>query len=409
MMSMKGSRSIALLAAAAVLSLSAPAGAAVFTLVNVDPPGVGFNDNTAATPVGGNTGTTLGQQRLNVFTRAFAFWGDRMEQVNGQGQNFEIRVEATFAPITDGGGNPLCNQFGGVLGAAGADAFFANFGGGQNNVWYHSVVADHVSQGDIDPGFPDISATFNSDVDEEFCLGSRGWYNGFDGNAGNDIDLLSVVIHEVGHGMGFSTVVDLASGAKPSGRDDIYMQNLENAATGESYPQMSNGERVTASTSIDDLQWTGANVTSFVADRTALVFGDFLVAGFDPGTNQIEMYAPFPQEPGSSVSHYSTAVSPNEIMEPSLTQPIHNLALTVALMEDIGWTGTIQCGDADRNGTRAATDALIALQTGVGAGTCLPSLCDPSGDGNVTATDALIMLQGGTGQDVVYDCGLTGS
>jgi hypothetical protein len=38
--------------------------AATITIVNTDCTGEEFNDPTPATPVGGNTGTTVGQQRL---------------------------------------------------------------------------------------------------------------------------------------------------------------------------------------------------------------------------------------------------------------------------------------------------------------------------------------------------------
>ena len=57
------------------LLLTFPAGDATITIVNKDPVGVGFNDPTPAAPVGGNAGTTLGQQRLNVFQAAAAIWG----------------------------------------------------------------------------------------------------------------------------------------------------------------------------------------------------------------------------------------------------------------------------------------------------------------------------------------------
>ena len=54
----------------AALFLSWQAHAAQFVIVNADFPGEGFNDPTPAAPVGGNPGTTLGEQRLNVFLRA---------------------------------------------------------------------------------------------------------------------------------------------------------------------------------------------------------------------------------------------------------------------------------------------------------------------------------------------------
>ena len=45
-------------------------GAATITILNNDAAGVGFNDATPAAPVGGNSGTTLGQQRLIAFQAA---------------------------------------------------------------------------------------------------------------------------------------------------------------------------------------------------------------------------------------------------------------------------------------------------------------------------------------------------
>ena len=46
--------------------LAAPSHAGI-TIVNMDGAGEGFNDPTPAAPVGGNPGTTIGQQRLNRF------------------------------------------------------------------------------------------------------------------------------------------------------------------------------------------------------------------------------------------------------------------------------------------------------------------------------------------------------
>ena len=48
------------------------AGPAQFVIVNLNGPGVGFNDATPAAPVGGNPGTTLGEQRLIAFEFAAA-------------------------------------------------------------------------------------------------------------------------------------------------------------------------------------------------------------------------------------------------------------------------------------------------------------------------------------------------
>jgi len=66
----------------AMVGLSAQtsfAGEALIIIVNVNGAGVGFNDPTPAAPVGGNTGTTLGQQRLIAFQHAANLWGARLD------------------------------------------------------------------------------------------------------------------------------------------------------------------------------------------------------------------------------------------------------------------------------------------------------------------------------------------
>lgn len=58
-----------LLAVALALGLSGAANAADVRPLNADAPGVGLNDPTPATPVGGNYGTTVGEQRREPCAR----------------------------------------------------------------------------------------------------------------------------------------------------------------------------------------------------------------------------------------------------------------------------------------------------------------------------------------------------
>ncbi|HWJ54583.1 MAG TPA: hypothetical protein VNR90_00180, partial [Vicinamibacterales bacterium] len=72
------------LAALAVASFLIPAATAIagpaqFVIVNINLPGEGFNDPTPVAPVGGNTGTTLGAQRLIAFTYAASLWSARLD------------------------------------------------------------------------------------------------------------------------------------------------------------------------------------------------------------------------------------------------------------------------------------------------------------------------------------------
>lgn len=62
------------------------------------------------------------------------------------------------------------------------------------------------------------------------------------------------------------------------------------------------------------------------------------------------------------------------------------------------------CGDANADGAVSATDALFALQAGVGAAECAACRCDVNGTGGVTATDALLILATAVGQTIALTC-----
>ena len=227
------------------LCLASAASAATITIVNLDGVNEGFNDPTPATPVGGNNGTTVGLQRLNVFGRAAEIWGTRLVS------NVPILVAAKFDPLS-------CSDTSGVLGSAGPNTVHRDFAGAPvANTWYTAAQANALSGTDLSPANYDISATFNSELGKPGCLSSLSWYYGFDGNTpANGIDLLDTVLHEIAHGLGFLSLVNLSTGAKFSGldgvpRDDAYMRHLENHSTGKTYPAMTNTERLTASTNTE--------------------------------------------------------------------------------------------------------------------------------------------------------------
>src|SRR3954471_24679340 len=68
-------------------------GAATIIIVNNDTANTGFNDPTPATPVGNNTGTTLGQQRLNAFQFAANIWGATINS------SVPITIRASWVPL----------------------------------------------------------------------------------------------------------------------------------------------------------------------------------------------------------------------------------------------------------------------------------------------------------------------
>ncbi len=338
----------------------APALGATVTVVNLDDPGEGFNDPTVVAPVGGNSGTTLGEQRLIAFQYAADIWGALVSSP------VEIRIDANFNELG-------CNATGATLGGAGATTVHRDFPGAPfPNTHYPQALANSLSGVDLHVE-SDVFAIFNS-VLGTTCPFPNGWYYGLDESPpGGDIDFATVVLHEIGHGIGFQAFYDSLNGAKLMGLDDDYMVHLEDHSSGLGFPSMTNGERQNAQKDTDDLHWTGASVVAA---------GGFLVGGRHPGSGHVEMYAPNPFEPGSSVSHFSTELSPDEAMEPFYTGPLHDPGLAFELMLDLGWN----CGNGILEGAEGCDDDNHVGGDGCSAAceleechTCLgePSVCTP--------------------------------
>jgi hypothetical protein len=229
----------------------AVANAAVITILNSDGVGEGFNDPTVVAPVGGNPGTTVGQQRLNVFQHAADIWGGLLPS------NVTIIVRAQFNPQT-------CNATQAVLGSAGPSQAFSDFAGAPlANTWYHVALANKLANVDLNPALYDINATFNSNLNGNVgCLGGRMWYYGYDGNEGANIELLPVVLHEMGHGLGFSTLVNGLTGAENSGRPDRYERYIRDNTLGLTWYNMTAAQRVASAINTGNLVWNGPCVTT---------------------------------------------------------------------------------------------------------------------------------------------------
>jgi hypothetical protein len=268
--------------------------------------------------VGGNGATSLGQARRNAFAHAMSLWGQRLHS------SVLIRVDATIDALT-------CTSSTAVLGGAGTLTVHRDFPGAPvANTWYPQALANALAGVDLDPASPDISASFNGALDGGACLGGARWYYGLDGAPPpGGIDFVTVVLHELGHGLGFQSFVALDTGAKFLGRDDVYMRQLEHhGAIPADFPAMSNAQRVAASTADPNLRWRGPQVNGA---GTAV-----LSAGILDG--QVRMHGPAPAVPGASVSHFSEGVAPEQLMEPYYTGPDHDLGLTLPLLEELGWT-----------------------------------------------------------------------
>ena len=222
---------------------------ATLTIVNGDGAGEGFNDPTPVTPVGGNTGTTLGEQRLIAFQTAADIWGMTLQST------VTIRVQASFDPL-------FCLPFSAVLGAAGATFLMTDFDGIPSpNTFYPIALANALAGTDLLPGSDDIGATFNGSIDNnDSCLSGTNWYLGLD-HQGPGIDLLAVLLHELGHGLGFASYVNESTGMESGGLPDIWSFFMLDNSSGLHWNAMSDSQRQSSAINTGNLVWDGPSVT----------------------------------------------------------------------------------------------------------------------------------------------------
>jgi len=242
----------ALVATILVLAVTVPVSAATITIINKDGVGVGLNDPTPAAPVGGNPGTTIGEQRLNVFKEAARIWGEILPS------SVEIRVDASFSPLT-------CDASSAVLGSAGPLEVFSGFSGAPlPGTWYVVAQANTLSGMDQDPSLSDIGAQFNSNLGSSGCLTGHYFYYGFDTNTpANDINFLTVTLHEFAHGLGFLTVTDDSTGAFLGGVPDVFANYIFDNTAGKTWIQMTtDSDRKASAVNAGQVAWSGTSATA---------------------------------------------------------------------------------------------------------------------------------------------------
>lgn len=243
---------------AAVLALSCAAAgtaqaAATIIINNTNLPGIGFNDTTPAAPIGGNTGTTVGEQRLIAFTYAANIWGATLTSA------VPVVINARFTALS-------CTATGAVLGSAGATQVFSDFpGAAKGGTWYSYALANKLYGTEISdaPG-GQINANFNSNLGKPDCLSGSPFYLGLDGNHGTHIDFVVVLLHEMGHGLGFQTFTSGATGAPFAGLPSVWDHYLLDNTTNKLWLNMSDTERQASALKPAGLSWAGANVTAAV-------------------------------------------------------------------------------------------------------------------------------------------------
>lgn len=308
-----------------VIASSSAFASANIVVSNTDDPGEGFNDTTPASPVGGNTGTTVGQQRLIAFQYAASIWGATL--TSGP----TITINASWSSLT-------CTSNSGTLGSAGnTGSIWRDFAGSIPGHWYGNALTNALRNVDSNGVGPEISAQFNSRIGQSGCLDALSWYYGLDSNNNsNQINLVTVVLHEFAHGLGFQTFTNRTTGQQSGDSQagffpTIYDRFLLDTTAGKTWPQMTDSERVASAINTNNVVWNGPQV---VSDNNVL-------SGGKDSSGRPMMHTPNPVVAGSSISHWSQLLFPNQLMEPSNNTDSHSVTvptdLTFSLLRDLGW------------------------------------------------------------------------
>lgn len=213
-----------------------------------------------------------------------------------------------------------------ILGYSGGGPLRRDFSGTPRaNTWYGGSLANALHGSDLDPSQFDMHITYNQNFT---------WYYGTDGNPSPaQHDLMTVVLHEICHGLNFSGSMNYSSGTGSWGY-------------GTSYPNIYD---------VFVKDGTGKALITYVNGSTAL--GTALTsnnlwfhgskAKVANGGQRVKIYAPSTWSSGSSYAHldYNTFNNtPNQLMVYAISagESIHDPgSVTTGLLKDLGWpTGT---------------------------------------------------------------------
>lgn len=222
-----------------------------------------------------------------------------------------IRIDATWEPLASG-----------ALAQAGPNNLHENFqGAAVADIYYAAALANSLNGEDLSP-LSDITCSINSEAN---------WYFGTDGSTpSGQFDLVTAVLHEIGHGLGFI--------------GSAYYQNgfgfIGTASTPYIYDTFVQLEDSSAILSLPN----GSITLGDALTSDALFWGGFEALEL-PGAIHPRIFAPNSYSLGASYSHLNESSYPpgssNALMTPSLntSEAQHDPGpVMLAMLRDMGWS-----------------------------------------------------------------------
>jgi hypothetical protein len=214
-----------------------------------------------------------------------------------------------------------------TLGSAGPSAYYTDFKNiPHEHVYYPVAIAEKISKTEITgPGSPDITATFSKDVD---------WYYGTDGDTPYELyDFISVVLHEIGHGLGFTGF--------------FYVKDKQGAYAYNELGDVAAFDLLVERNNIQLVDTSEYDIPSFKlanAFTSQYLYANSVAATAVNNNKQPRLYSPSEYDVGSSIYHLNDLTYPlgniNSLMTHAVGkgEAIHNPGpLTTGILYDIGW------------------------------------------------------------------------
>jgi hypothetical protein len=239
-----------------------------------------------------------------------------------------IRINACWTELGEG-----------ILGSSGATTFHRDFSGAPvDERWYQVALANALSGSDLNEADGRDDDGDGADADAEMNIAYNRnfpWYFGTDGEpAGDEVDFVSVVLHEVCHGLGFAgSMVKSGTlgywGWARSRYSAAYDQFTEEGGGGSGTPLLRYGSG------------TSALGSALISGN---VFFDGANAREENGGVPPRLYTPAAWRQGSSYSHldYDTFNdTKNQLMVWAFSsgESAHSPGpITLGILRDLGWT-----------------------------------------------------------------------
>jgi hypothetical protein len=254
----------------------------------------------------GNDCTTWPSNAQSAFNYAASIWESLINS------SVPIKIDACWTELGPG-----------ILGQASATTIHRDFTGAPvANTYYTAALANALSGTDLNGTTADMRISYSR---------AFSWYFGTDGNPGSQIDFVSVVLHEICHGLGFAGSMTVSGGLGYwgwYGYPAIYDRFTEKGGGGTGTPL---------------LDYANGSMALGNALTSQDIFFDGTNANTANGGSPPELYAPSAWQPGSSYSHLDESYNGtvNALMTYSIGsgESEHDPGpVASGILRDVGWT-----------------------------------------------------------------------